>query len=147
MRFASIPGRETPRRGASESGFTLLEALVALAILGLALVPLLGVFSAGLGTHGRVEESLEAVALAEARMNELALVPPDSVARYLEPKNGTFPAPFERYRWRVLMRPLPDAPALLRAAVLVEWTGGEYALETVFYHPELRPDGVGRFRR
>lgn len=120
-------------------GFTLVEALVALLIVGAALVPLLGSVTAGVRAQERVEEALEGVALAEARMAELALLPADSVAGYLQPRTGWFPPPFAEHRWRALLRADAGRPALVRAAVLVEWPGGSYSLETVFHRPELLP--------
>lgn len=118
-----------------DRGFTLAESMVALLILGVALVPLSGALADGLAVRQRVDGQLEAVALAEARMNELALLPPDSVAAWLRPREGGHPAPLEGYRWRALLRPLPESPALYQAAVLVRWPGGSYALETVLRIP------------
>jgi prepilin-type N-terminal cleavage/methylation domain-containing protein len=124
----------------ARGGFTLLESLVALVILGLALTPLLGAVTEALWAQGRLRTAHEGVALAEAKMAELALVPADSIPRYVRPRSGWFPAPFGRYRWRVLLRPDPASPALIRGAVLVEWDDGDYSLETVFHRPEMLPD-------
>jgi prepilin-type N-terminal cleavage/methylation domain-containing protein len=129
-----------PERLRARGGFTLLEALVALVILGVALTPLLGAVTDGLRKQGRLGEAGEAVALAEARMAELAIVPADSIAAYVRPRTGWFPAPFGGYRWRALLRPDPESPALVRGAVLVEWKGGSYSLETIFHRPDLLPD-------
>ena len=120
-------------------GFTLLEALVALVILGLALVPLLASVTEGVRAQGRVRAAHEAVALAEARMNELAMLPVDSLAAYASPRDGGFPAPFGGYRWRAVLRPDTASPALVAGAVLVAWEDGSYALETVFHRPEMLP--------
>lgn len=124
----------------ARDGFTLLESLVALVILGVALTPLLSAVTDGLRAQGRLRAAHEGVALAEAWMAELALVPADSIPGYLQPRSGWFPAPFGGYRWRVLLRPDPASPALIRGAVLVEWKDGDYSLETVFHRPEMLPD-------
>jgi prepilin-type N-terminal cleavage/methylation domain-containing protein len=116
-------------------GFTLVEALVALLIVGAALVPLLGSVTAGLRAERRVAEAAALVSLAEARMSALALLPRDSVAGYLSPREGWFPAPFARHRWQAVLRGEPERPGLLRAAVRVEGPDGEFSLETVFPHP------------
>jgi len=97
------------------------------------------VLGVALRGQARTREHLEAVALAERRMAELALLPPDSIVAYSEPRGDAFPAPFERYRWRALLRRVEGAPALVQAAVLVEWPRGEYSLETTFYRPERVP--------
>lgn len=120
-------------------GFTLVEALVALLIVGAALVPLLGALTAGLRAQGRVAAALEGVALAEARMAELALLPVDSLAAYHAPRTGAFPPPLAGHRWSAVVRGDTASPALVRGAVLVEWPGGSYSLETVFHRPELLP--------
>jgi prepilin-type N-terminal cleavage/methylation domain-containing protein len=131
-----------PRRSRvrARGGFTLLESLVALLILGVALTPLLGAVTDGVRKQGRLREMHESVALAEAKMEELAMVPADSIALYVRPRGGWFAAPFGGYRWRALLRPDPESPALVRGAVLVEWRGGSYSLETIFHRPDLLPD-------
>jgi hypothetical protein len=116
-----------------------VEALAALVIVGVALVPLLSAVGDGMRAQGRLAAHLDAVALAEARMGALALLPTDSIAAYLRPREGAFPEPAAAYRWRALLRPERGTPALVRAAVLVRWPGGEYSLETVFHRPELAP--------
>ena len=138
MRCGPTSGRVPRARG--EEGFTLLEAVVALLVLGVALVPLVNSLTEGLRAEKSLGAHLEAVSLAESRMNELALLPVDSVAGYLRPREGLFPSPYAGYRWRALMRPLPESPALVQAAVLVRWDGGEYSLETTFHRPEMLPD-------
>jgi prepilin-type N-terminal cleavage/methylation domain-containing protein len=129
-----------PDRLRSRAGFTLLESVVALLILGLALTPLLGAVNGGVRAQARLEVMHEGVSLAEAKMAELALMPVDSIPGYLAPRSGWFPAPFGGYRWRALLRPEPRSPALVRGAVLVEWKDGEYSLETIFHRPEMLPD-------
>jgi type II secretion system protein I len=123
-----------------QRGFTLLEALVALVILGLALVPMMRSIGTGVREQGRLRAHLDAVSLAETRMSELALIPVDSIAAYREPRNGWFPEPFEGYRWSAVLRPDERSAALIRGAVMVRWKDGEYSLETVFHRTELLPD-------
>lgn len=129
--------RSDPR---SRGGFTLPEAMLALLVVGLALTPLLASVTDGMRAQGELRAVHEAVSLAEARMAELEALPSDSIAGYLEPREGWFPAPFGAYRWRALLRGEPESPALLRGAVLVEWRGGSYSLETVFHRPEMLPE-------
>lgn len=130
--------RRSPLR--SRGGFTLLETMVALLIVGVALTPLLGAVTDGVRHQGRLREMHEGVALAEAKLEELAIVPADSIPLYVRPRSGWFPAPFGGYRWRALLRPHAESPALVRGAVLVEWRGGSYSLETIFHRPDLLPD-------
>jgi prepilin-type N-terminal cleavage/methylation domain-containing protein len=134
-----MPGPGPRASARADAGFTLAEALVALVIIGAALVPMLGGVSRSVRAQGDVGAAVEAVALAEARMGQLQLLPLDSIPAYLQPRTGAFPAPFARYRWRALVRPRPDAPAVLQAAIVVEWQGREYTLETYFHRPEMLP--------
>jgi type II secretory pathway pseudopilin PulG len=137
-----MPGPGPRVSARADAGFTLAEALVALVLVGAALVPLLGAVSRGVRAQADVGGAVEAVALAEARMGELELLPLDSLPAYLQPRTGVFPAPFAGYRWRALVRPRADAPAVLQAAVVVEWDGREYTLETYFHRPEMLPDAA-----
>lgn len=59
------------RRTNFQSGFTLLEILVALAILGIALLVIMQIFSANLRGIAVSEDYVTAVSKAEARMREI----------------------------------------------------------------------------
>jgi general secretion pathway protein I len=52
-------------------GFTLLEVLVALSILGIAITVILQLFSANLGALSASEDYISAVVKAEAKMREI----------------------------------------------------------------------------
>src|SRR5690606_33660633 len=91
------------------SGFVLLEALIALAIVGIMVVSLLAATSSQLRTAGKAGNMLTARSLAEERMAVLrsleynALVdPPDSLLA------GAFGEPFDGYAWRAEIVPLED---------------------------------------
>jgi|GEM_PF-755112 len=140
MRCRSTAGPARRVRVRDQRGFTLLEALVALVIVGLALVPMMRSIGAGVREQGRLRGHLDAVSLAESRMSELALIPVDSIAAYQQPRNGSFPEPFTGYRWSAVLRADERSAALIRAAVMVRWKDGEYSLETVFHRTELLPD-------
>ena len=120
-------------------GVTLLEALVALVVVGLAATATLEAFGAGLRGEREGGRQLEAVALAEARLEALALVPRDSLRAWAEPRVEHHPRPLDRYRSRATLRALPDAPALVEARVTIEWRGGGYSLATRFHRPAHAP--------
>lgn len=124
--------------GTGERGFTLIETIVALTIVGLTAVALAESFAGGLRGQAAVAHNLEAVALAEAKLYELALLPTDSLARYDRSPGVPFPAPFGDYRWSARARPVADRPGLIGLAVLVVWPRGEYSLETVLYRAPRR---------
>ena len=59
------------RRVSAEQGFTLLEVLVGLAIMGIAVVVLFQIFSANLRAIGASEDYVSAAVKAEVRMREI----------------------------------------------------------------------------
>lgn len=127
----SRPGRE---------GFTLLEAVVALVIVGLTATAVLTAVGAELRGAARAQRGLEAAALAEYRLGTLQLREPaalyplaDSLAR------GRFAPPFEEYRWSATVRPVRGELALFDLAIRVEWEGGTYPLHTRLYRPLPMP--------
>jgi len=76
-----LPAREGPRasplRGpANRLGFTLLEMIVATAIMSIAVVGLLSLLSATMSNASRVRQYDRAAMLARTKMNELLLAPP-----------------------------------------------------------------------
>ena len=58
-----------------QSGFTLLEMMVATAIMGIAVVGLLSLLSATVSNAARVKQYDRAAMLARSKMNELLLTP------------------------------------------------------------------------
>jgi general secretion pathway protein I len=92
--------RRTPLRS---RGFSLLEVLVAFAILALSLGTLLLVFSTGLRNTALAGDYTQAVSLAESKLAEVA------AQRPLAPEEAEGTAD-ERFRWRlsVTARPPPE---------------------------------------
>jgi hypothetical protein len=126
-----MPARLSRRR--AKPGFTVLEALIALVIIGFAVVTTVEALGGGLRAEAQVSHHLEAVTLAESRMNELGVLARDSLREYRGGRDGVFAAPFEKYRWRATLEPVTGTRSLLRATVTVDWTGGTYSLESTFY--------------
>lgn len=137
MRYESTRGRPGRSSAAARSGFTLLEALVALMILATAVTAALGAFGGGLRAAGAVHAHANGTRLAEARLSELALVPSDSLVYYADEREGRFGAPLEGYAWHARISRVAGTEGLLRAAVTVTWTGGEYRLTTEYFRRDL----------
>jgi prepilin-type N-terminal cleavage/methylation domain-containing protein len=127
------------RRGQT-AGFTLIEVLVALAIVGLAMATIAGVFSNGLVGHETAADAEAALALGE---EQLALAGATAALR-----PGTSKGDFAgRFAWQTTISPYVDGddvtqgaqpagmPLLYRIAVSVAWHDGhrsrELALSTV----------------
>jgi len=96
-----------------QSGFTLVEVLVAFAILAFTLATAYGVFSDSVRAVASGERHGVALALAESRLAEIDAMPADEPWDSEGDFNDTF-------HWRVETRPLPDSSA-----------GGDAALEPV----------------
>jgi len=122
------------RRQRSRAGFTLLEVLVALAILALAFGVLLQIFSTGLRTVDTGDVHARAIAVAES---VLAGIGPDVP---LEPgASGGVNADF--YIWNYAVSPAPgefvleDDERVFEVVVTVRWgkppKGGSVELKTL----------------
>jgi len=114
-----------------EGGFTLLEVLVAFAILAFALAAAYGVFSDASRSVASGERYGQALALAESRLAAIDAAPPG------ETWDGS--GEYEDiYRWTVETSPLPDTvsdsvPLVpVAVSVTVSWEdGGPVVLETI----------------
>lgn len=106
-------------------GFTLLEVLVAFAILTVSLAGVFSVFSTSLGAARNGQEYAHATALARTRLTEIAAAGVTEIA----PATGEDDA---GYRWRVDVEEMTDAPVTPSASglvpamvvVSVEWGSG-----------------------
>jgi general secretion pathway protein I len=126
-----------------EAGFTLVEVIVALAMLSVGLTVLLGMISSGIGRTGTAERTAEAASLAQSLLAEAGT----ELAVGAEERNGTFP---HGYRWHLMMQPYrtrDDAERriqLYRVAAQVDWGEGtdrrSFALSTLRLGPKaIRP--------
>ena len=118
----------------ARSGFSLLEAVVALAIVGVTAVGALAAVGAELRAADDARTTLEAEALAVHRMKTIEMLKaeqlqrvPDSLAR------GKFDPPFERYRWTVATEPVMGEEGLTAVTVEVEWKTGTFPLRTLLF--------------
>ncbi|MFQ5544256.1 MAG: type II secretion system protein [Nitrospiria bacterium] len=85
----------TKRRNSGERGFTLLEIMVALALLSISLVILLGLRNRDVALSERARQITEATILARQRITAVSVAGfPD-----LGKSDGDFGEDFPRYRW------------------------------------------------
>ena len=111
-------------------GFVLVEAVVALLVIGLVAAAAVELLAADLRAARREPTLLTASALAQDRLAGLVLLDdevlerlPDSLAA------GRFPPPFADYAWRSTVRRARDEK-LYDVRVQVSWPSGSYALAT-----------------
>jgi type II secretory pathway pseudopilin PulG len=115
-------------------GITLMETVVALAIIGMMSIGTLGAVSADLRAAARARRGLEASVLATERVRQLDLLTelelealPDSVAK------GTFPAPLDEYAWTTAVSNRSTEQGVHDVVVTVTWPDGSYALKTAIF--------------
>ena len=112
----------------STRGFTLLEIVVALAIVSVALVSLLSLGNRSVAVHSRLQHLTQATLLAQQKMAETEV---SSRQGRLERtvQTGVFDTPHADYRWRLEFSPTP-LPSVVVATVTVAW-GNESKNEAV----------------
>jgi general secretion pathway protein I len=113
-----------------EGGFTLIEVLVALAILGISLTAIYEAFGIGLRNERQSRLYQEAVDLAEARLAQVGTELPAGVGQWSGEEGG--------FHWTLTLRPAADEPLaykpsllrLLEVSVEVAWLdrGGRQAV-------------------
>ena len=112
----------------STRGFTLLEVVVALAIVSVALVSLLSLGNRSVAVHSRLQHLTQATLLAQQKMAETEVSSRQGrLERTLQA--GVFDAPHADYRWRLEFSATP-LPSVVVATVTVAW-GNESKNEAV----------------
>jgi general secretion pathway protein I len=132
--------RRPMNHAGDDAGFTLVEVIVALAMLSLGLSVLLGLISSSLRQSASAERMAEAGSLAQSLMAEVGTDLPIK----LEEREGQFP---NGYRWHLKMKPYGDASereewpvGVYTISMEVEWEDGTqrrfYALTTLRLGPK-----------
>jgi type II secretory pathway pseudopilin PulG len=111
-----------------------MEAVVAIAIVGMTAVSALESVGGGMRTAERSRRAIEAEALATSRSEFLSLMTdrelqalPDSVS------SGKFPAPLDEYTWKASSTPLSEQAGVYDVRITVSWTDGSYTLKSYEY--------------
>lgn len=118
-------------------GFTILEAVVALAIVGIIAVAALATVGGELRSAARSERALEAAALLQDRLAAARLAVrraplglPDSI------RTGSFAPPFGAYKWESrLTADRTGDDRIADLVVTVRWMDGERSTATRVYLP------------
>ena len=115
------------RRNGSSGGFTLLEVMIALAIISIALITLLGLANRSIAVHERLQRLTQATLLAQEKLSELEGA---AAADSATDDEGVFEEPFENYTWEVSYSDTP-LPSVKMISVSVIWGNGATAGEVV----------------
>ncbi|MHB8222559.1 MAG: type II secretion system minor pseudopilin GspI [Desulfurivibrionaceae bacterium] len=114
---------------AGQRGFTLLEIMIALAIIGIAMIALLSLGNRSIEVHSRLQHLTTATLLAQQKMAQSELEARSNGGTKLADGVGTFAEPFAGYRWRIGIS-TTALPAVQMVTVTVFW-GKEERNESV----------------
>ncbi|MFK5927666.1 MAG: prepilin-type N-terminal cleavage/methylation domain-containing protein [Desulfuromusa sp.] len=84
----------------SDKGFSLLEVMIAMAIVAIALVSLLGLSNRSILVQDKIQRLTRATLLAQQLMSEQELNV-ENVRVNWEPQEDEFPEPFADFRWQI----------------------------------------------
>ncbi len=104
----------------NNKAFTLLEIMVALAIIGIAMVSLLSLGNRSIGVHDRLQRMTQATLLAQKKMAESELEARSRGVEQLADNAGEFAEPFSDYRWHIAVNSTP-LPAVQMVTITVLW--------------------------
>lgn len=111
-------------------GFVLVEAVVALLVVGLVAAAAVELLGADLRAARREPALLTASALAQDRMAGLLLLDDEALERLPDSlAAGRYPAPFTAYAWRSTVQRASDEK-LYDVHVQVYWSGGSVVLDS-----------------
>ena len=120
--------------GRARRGITLMEAVVAIAIVGMTAVSALEAVGGDMRVAERAKRAIEVEALATSRLEVMNLLTdqelqslPDSISA------GKFVAPLDEYTYKATSAPVSDQAGLYSVHVTVNWTNGSYELKTYMY--------------
>ncbi|MEX1258843.1 MAG: type II secretion system protein [Gemmatimonadota bacterium] len=123
-------------RASATHGFLLLEAVVALAIIGIVAVGVLASTAAQVRTAGKASVLAVARTLAEDRTTAFRFLgyeelrdPPDSLM------GGAFPAPFDEYSWSAAIHETEGEYDLFTLDVVTTGRGEVFPVQTLLHRP------------
>jgi general secretion pathway protein I len=101
------------------SGFTLLEIMIALAIVSIAMISLLALANRSIGVHDRLQRITSATLLAQQKMAETELNARKGATAGADVQ-GVFNDPYSAYRWQIAYADTP-LPSVRMVTVTVLW--------------------------
>jgi prepilin-type N-terminal cleavage/methylation domain-containing protein len=119
------------------AGFTLLEAVVSLAIIGIVSIGALEAFAAEARAARQARLVTPAVAVAAEQLARLELL--DALALAALPdtlRAGRMNDGADTYEWRASVARVSQESDLFALHVEVQWSAGSYALTTHAYRPK-----------
>jgi type IV pilus assembly protein PilV len=128
-------------------GFTLIEVMVSIAILGIALLGLLSLHHQSVQSVIRAQQSTRASMLAQAVMTEAELERYPELGRTSGDFEAAFPGEFPDFRWIRVVEESGMFPDVRKVRVLVQYGPGlrqSFALVEFLHSPvPLDPNQLG----
>ena len=108
-----------PRKKPWSRGFTLLEVMIALAVISIAMISLLSLGNRSIAVHDRLQRLTVATLLAQQKMAETEV---NSLQETSSPiaAAGVFDAPHADFSWRIAFTDTP-LPSVQMVTVTVLW--------------------------
>ncbi|ALC15359.1 type II secretion system protein GspI [Desulfuromonas soudanensis] len=103
----------------TSGGFTLLEVMIAMAIVSIALVSLLALGNRSIGVNARLQKITQATLLAQEKMTDIEVRGATGGVQLVE-EEGVLPEPFAEFRWRTAYEETP-LPSVRMVTVTVAW--------------------------
>lgn len=123
-----VPGLRARR------GVSLLEAVAAIAIVGMTSVGALEAVGGDMRTAERAQRAIVVEELATSRLEFLDLLAdrelqalPDSVEK------GTFPKPLDEYSWKTTSAPVSNQAGVYAVRITIDWPAGSYTVRSYQY--------------
>jgi general secretion pathway protein I len=134
-RVANIPCKRA-------GGFTLLEVMLAIAILGIALTGLLGLHHQSMQSVIRAQDFTRASMLAQAVLTEAELERFPELGTTNGDFQASFPGQFQDYRWQRIVEASGTFPDLREVKILIHYGPSlSKSFELVeFLHSPVPPD-------
>ena len=125
--------------------FTLLEVMVAMAILGIALLGLLGLHHQSIQSVIRAQQTTRASMLAQAVMTEAELERFPELGRTSGNFEASFPGEFKDFRWERAVEASGMFPDVRKVKVLIRYgpTLSQSFSLVEFVHSPIPPDTNG----
>jgi len=98
------------------SGFTLLEIMVALSIVGIAMVVMLGLAQRSVLVNSRLQQMTRATLLAKQKMAEIE----NGIGSNLDQNKGEFAEPNQNFSWNSVTTPTPIT-GIVQIDLSVRW--------------------------
>lgn len=118
----------------ARKGVSLLEAVVAVTIVGMTAIGALEAVGSDMRTAERSRRAIEVEALATSRLQFMNLLTDQELQSLADSvSKGTFPAPLNEYSWKTTSTPLSDQAGVYDVRVTIGWPSGSYVVRTYAY--------------